>query len=320
MGKAQGDQNEFEIPLFPYLCTLNMWELYTKGFKDFLTLEKGLSENAVKAYVRDVQKLAKFLGKDTNLSPELIELGHLKDFTEQMAESGLSANSQSRIISGLRQFFGYLMEEEKIQKNPAKLLDLPKKQKKLPDVLTIEEINKLIAVIDLSTSLGLRNKCIIELLYASGMRVSELINYKISQMMLDEGILRIIGKGNKERLVPIHEAMLQLINLYLENWRNKQVVKNGNEDYLFLNQNGRKLTRVMIFYIIKKLVGQAGIKKNIHPHTFRHSFATHLVENGADLRVVQLLLGHENIATTEVYSHLDKSHLREALEQYHPKF
>ncbi len=297
-----------------------MWELYIKGFKDYLTLEKGLSPNAVEAYVRDVRKLHDYLPQSDKKTPEEIELMHLKDFSEQLVLSGLSPNTQSRIISGLRQFFGYLLEEEKLSQNPAKLLELPKKQKKLPDVLSLEEINTLVEAIDLSKPLGLRNKCILELLYASGMRVSELINYKISHMLLDEGILRIIGKGNKERLVPIHTSMIRLLEAYFSEWRNQQSAAVGNEDYLFLNRNGKKLTRVMIFYIIKDLVARTGIQKNIHPHTFRHSFATHLVENGADLRVVQLLLGHENIATTEMYSHLDRKHLREALQKFHPKY
>lgn len=297
-----------------------MWELYLKGFHQYLILEKGLSENAIMAYIRDSQKLADFFQRNKPITPEEVQLGDLQDFIEQLNKVELATSSQARIISGIRQFFKYLMLEKIIDNDPARLLELPKKQKHLPDVLTVSEIENMIAQIDLGSPLGLRNQTVIELMYASGLRVSELVNFRISDLYLEDGILRVTGKGNKERLVPMHTEAAEVLSRYLLEWRSLQTPKPGHEDFLFLNKNGKQLTRVMIFYIIKDLAAKTGIRKNVHPHTLRHSFATHLVENGADLRAVQLLLGHESITTTEIYTHLDRKYLRETLEKYHPKF
>ena len=298
-----------------------MWQPYKKGFKSYLQLEKSLSAHSVQAYLHDIELLTQFLqSQNTMVNPADVTLQHLQDFLKYIAELGMSSSSQARIISGIKAFYKYALIENISTLNPSVLLDAPKLKKSLPDVLHFEEIEKILAAIDLSTPEGTRNKAIIETLYSCGLRVTELVELRISQLFLETGFIRVIGKGNKQRLVPIGGYAIKYINLYRENIRVHIPVKPGNEDYLFLNRRGTKLSRIMIFLIIKELVHKAGIKKTISPHTFRHSFASHLVEGGADLRAVQEMLGHESITTTEIYTHLDREFLRKTLEQFHPGF
>lgn len=298
-----------------------MWESYKKGFKAYLQLEKSLSENSVQAYLRDIDKLTEFLQAKKNLkSPNEVELKDLQKFVRWAAESEMSDTSQARMISGIRSFYKYCLLEKISKKDPTLLLETPKLKRALPDVLGFEEIEKIISQIDLSKPEGGRNKAILETMYSCGLRVSEIVNLKISQLYLDTGFIRVVGKGDKERLVPIGRSASKYIKIYLKDIRVHVEVKQGNEDYLFLNKHGSKLSRIMIFFIIKELVKKAGIKKTISPHTFRHSFATHLIEGGADLRAVQEMLGHESITTTEIYTHLDRNFLRKTLEQFHPAF
>jgi integrase/recombinase XerD len=298
-----------------------MWDAYKKGFKAYLQLEKSLSDNSVEAYIRDIDKLTQYLQEVSKLkNPDTIELKDLQQFLKWITEIGMTASSQARIISGIKSFYRYCMVESITSKDPTTLLEAPKLKRALPDVLSFQEIEAIINQIDLSKPEGGRNKAILETLYSSGLRVSELVELKISQLYLDVGFIRVIGKGNKERLVPIGSSAIHFINIYKDKIRVHTTPKPGNEDILFLNQRGTKLTRVMIFLIIKDLVKKAGIKKTVSPHTFRHSFATHLVEGGADLRAVQEMLGHESITTTEIYTHLDREFLRKTLEQYHPAF
>lgn len=295
-------------------------DFYLKGFKAFLRLEKSLSDHSVSAYLHDVVLLFSFIQQqDREISLEEIDLKLLQRFVKSIHGLGMSAASQARIISGIKAFFKYLLLEDMIRKNPTELLESPKSGRKLPDTLSIEEVNLLIDTIDVSTPEGTRNKAILETMYSCGLRVTELIELKISNIHADVGFIRVIGKGNKERLVPIGDSALKFILIYKDNIRvHVQPVKN-NEDFLFLNKRGSKLSRVMIFYIIKDLALKAGIKKNVHPHTLRHSFATHLVEGGADLRAVQEMLGHESITTTEIYTHLDREFLRETIVRFHPR-
>jgi integrase/recombinase XerD len=298
-----------------------MWEPYKKGFKAFLQLEKSLSENSVEAYLRDIDKLTQFmLEKKLMKKPDEIELKDLQQFIKWTAGLGMTATSQARMISGIRSFYKYCLLENISKKDPTTLLEAPKLKRALPDVLSFEEIENIISQIDLSKPEGGRNKAILEIMYGCGLRVSEVINLKISHLYPDVGFIRVTGKGDKERLVPIGSSAIKYIAIYKNDIRVHLAVKPGNEDILFLNKRGSRLSRVMIFLIIKDLVKKAGIKKNISPHTFRHSFATHLVEGGADLRAVQEMLGHENITTTEIYTHLDRSFLRKTLEQFHPAF
>ena len=298
-----------------------MWEVYKKGFKAHLQLEKSLSENSVLAYVRDIDKFTQFLSlHNGEMAPSKIELSHLEDFLHWINDLGMTPSSQSRIISGLRSFYKYCLQEQISNNDPTALLETPKLAKKLPDVLAFDEIEKIINAIDVSTAEGTRNKAIIETLYSCGLRVSELINLKISCFYPDAGYVRVTGKGDKERLVPIGDSAIKYSNIYRENIRPHLPVIQGNEDVVFLNRRGRKLSRVMIFLIVKNLAKKAKIIKNISPHTFRHSFATHLVEGGADLRAVQEMLGHESITTTEIYTHLDREYLRDTLQQFHPAF
>jgi integrase/recombinase XerD len=295
------------------------WEIYLKGFKAFLQLEKSLSPNSVEAYLRDVTKLKEYLEiKGQNLSPEQIDLKLLETFVRWIAEIGFSATSQARIISGIRAFYKYLLIEDILNKNPAELLEAPRTARILPDTLNQGDVIKLIEANDLSKPEGERNKAIIETLYGCGLRVSELVNLRISNLHFDIGFIKILGKGSKERWVPVGEMAMTQINTYLNFVRNQQEVKKGNEDIVFLNRRGSKLSRVMIFNVVKQLAKTAGIQKTISPHTLRHSFATHLVEGGADLRAVQEMLGHESITTTEIYTHLDRRFLRETIEKYHP--
>jgi len=298
-----------------------MWESYKKGFENYLQLEKSLSDNSVAAYLRDVEMLTEYLQQKKKLkNPSEIALKDLQSFMKWITELGMTASSQARIISGIRSFYKYCLLENISKTDPTVLLETPKLKRSLPDVLSFEEIEEIISQIDLSKPEGGRNKAILETMYSCGLRVSELVNLKISQLYLETGFIRVVGKGDKERLVPIGRSASKYINIYRKNIRVHIQPKPGNTDILFLNQRGTKLSRVMIFYIIKDLVLKAGIKKTVSPHTFRHSFATHLVEGGADLRAVQEMLGHESITTTEIYTHLDREFLRKTLENFHPAF
>ncbi|MBN8862952.1 MAG: site-specific tyrosine recombinase XerD [Sphingobacteriales bacterium] len=298
-----------------------MWEAYKKGFRSYLQLEKSLADHTVEAYLHDLEKLTQYLQeRNTLLAPSALVLTDLQGFVHWIAELGMTPASQARIISGIKSFYRYCLLEKISDTDPSTLLEAPKLKRALPDVLSFDEIEQIIAQIDLSKPEGGRNKAILETLYSCGLRVSELVNLRISQLYLDVGFIRVIGKGDKERLVPIGQSAAKYINLYRQTQRQHLQVAAGHEDILFLNRHGRKLSRVMIFLIIRELVQQAGIKKNVSPHTFRHSFATHLVEGGADLRAVQEMLGHESITTTEIYTHLDREFLRKTLENYHPAF
>ena len=298
-----------------------MWEGYKKGYKAYLQLERSLSDNSVEAYLRDIDKLTQFLQQDSpQKTPADLRLKDLQNFLKWVGGLGLTPASQSRTVSGIRSFYKYCAIENIIQKDPTTLLEGPKLHRGLPDILAFEEIEKIIGMIDLSSPEGARNKAILETLYSCGLRVTELVNLRLSCLFFDVGFIRVIGKGDKERLVPIGSSAIKYINLYRNETRVHLDIQPGNEDILFLNRRGSKLSRVMIFILLKDLVKKSGIGKNISPHTFRHSFATHLVEGGADLRAVQEMLGHESIATTEIYTHLDREYLRETLHQYHPAF
>lgn len=298
-----------------------MWEGYKKGFKAYLQLEKSLSDHSVEAYLHDVEKLTSWFITTGDLkTPADIDLKDLERFLKWIGQLGMTPGSQARIISGLKGFFKYCILENIISADPSALLESPRLKRTLPDILSFEEIGNIISQIDLSKPEGGRNKAILELLYSCGLRVSEAVNLRLSSLYLDVGFIRVIGKGDKERLVPIGSDAVKYINIYRNDIRVHIAVKPGNDDVLFLNRRGTKLSRVMIFLIIKELAMQAGIKKKISPHTFRHSFATHLVEGGADLRAVQEMLGHESITTTEIYTHLDREYLRTTLHQFHPAF
>ena len=298
-----------------------MWEPYKRGFKAYLQLERSLSDNSVGAYLADIEKLTNYLQDSGTLtSPADLELKQLQQFIKWIAELGMTQASQARIISGIRAFYKYCLLEDLVKADPTTLLEAPKLKRQLPDILGFDEIEKLIGHIDVSTPEGVRNKAILETMYSCGLRVSEVVNLKISQLFFDVGFIRVIGKGNKERLVPIGSSAIKHVNIYRHHVRVHSPIQKGEEDILFLNRRGRRLTRVMIFLIIKELVKKAGIGKNISPHTFRHSFATHLVEGGADLRAVQEMLGHESITTTEIYTHLDREFLRNTLQKFHPAF
>lgn len=298
-----------------------MWEPYKKGFKAYLQLEKSLSDNSVQAYLRDIELLTNYLQTAQSLkNPAELVLKDLQQFIKWIGEVGMLASSQARIISGLRAFYKYCLLENITAKDPTALLEAPKLKRSLPDTLSFEEIESMIQQIDLSKPEGGRNKAILETMYSCGLRVSEVVGLKISQLYLDVGFIRVTGKGDKERLVPIGSSAIKYINIYKNKIRVHLEVQKGNEDILFLNNRGTKLSRVMIFYIIKDLAAKAGITKTVSPHTFRHSFATHLVEGGADLRAVQEMLGHASITTTEIYTHLDREFLRKTLEQFHPGF
>ncbi|MEJ6793840.1 MAG: site-specific tyrosine recombinase XerD [Flavobacteriales bacterium] len=296
------------------------WKNYIKEFRSHILFEKSLSDNTFESYQRDVKKLVSFLEMNkNNSSPSKIKTEDIREFIQWIAQMGMSAKSQARIISSLKSFFNYLVIENVINQSPAQNIENPKIGSYLPETLSINEIDKLIAHIDLSHPQGNRNKAIIEVLYSCGLRVSELINLKISNWYKKEGFIKVEGKGNKERLIPIGKIAIKLIETYFESNRDKQKVKEGNNDFMFLNRNGSKLSRVMIFTIVKNLVDIAGIKKNVSPHTFRHSFATHLIEGGANLRAVQEMLGHESITTTEIYTHLDSDFIKESIISFHPR-
>ena len=294
------------------------WDSSIKEFKYYLQIERSLAANSVQAYIRDINKLAAFCSK-INKTEISTSTSDIREFISVLNNDGISARSQARIISGIKSFYKYLIIEDYINNDPTMLIENPKIGLKLPDVLSIAEIDMILSAIDLSKKHGERNRAMIETLYSCGLRVSELINLKISNVQFIEGYLKVTGKGNKERLAPIGSKAVKYMSLYINEVRIHQKIKKDNEDFIFLNNRGSKLTRVMIFTIIKKLVNIVGIKKKISPHTFRHSFATHLIEGGADLRAVQEMLGHESITTTEIYTHLDKDYLRSNLMQFHPR-
>lgn len=297
---------------------MQSWNRYIKDFVSFLKIERGLAENSIFAYQNDVRKLMDFC-EPKSLAPGDVSTTHLKKFVNELYELGLSARTQSRIISGIKQFFYFLMLEGEIKSDPSELIETPRIGRKLPEVLTIEEIDAMIDAIDLSTEQGHRNKAILETLYSCGLRVSELVNLEFEQLFFDEGFIRVIGKGNKQRLVPVSPSVKKEIDIYANSVRNHQAIVRGNESYVFLNRRGAKLTRVMIFTIIKNLAEKIGLQKVVSPHTFRHSFATHLLEGGANLRAIQEMLGHESITTTEIYTHLDQQFLKEAIISFHPR-
>lgn len=295
--------------------------MYKKGFLVYLQLEKSLSQNTIEAYSNDLEKLTQFLQyKELKYSPDQLNLKILQDYIKWIAGIGMSDRSQARIISGIKSFYKYCVQEEISKTDPTELLSSPKLKKSLPDTLSFEEIESIIGAIDLSKIEGVRNKAMLETLYSCGLRVSEVVGLKRSNLYLDIGFIRVVGKGDKERLIPIGSEAIKHINIYLQEIRVHLTQQKGSEDILFLNRRGGKLSRVMVFYIIKELAAKANIHKSISPHTFRHSFATHLVEGGADLRAVQEMLGHESITTTEIYTHLDRNFLRDTLNRFHPGF
>ncbi len=297
-----------------------MWVAYKNGFKAYLELEKSLADNSVNAYLSDVDKLTQFLSLHEQLSdPSKITFQQLQQFLIWLGELEVSAGTQARVISGLKSFFQYCILENIITTDPSILLEAPKLKRKLPEVLSYQEIEQIMAMIDHSTPEGQRNRAMLETLYSCGLRVSELIQLHMQHLFLDVGFIRVIGKGNKERLIPIGKEAIKQIEYYLQ-YRHQQTAQKGSEHILFLNRRGKQLTRVMVFLILKDLAAKAGVQKTISPHTFRHSFATHLVEGGADLRAVQEMLGHESITTTEIYTHLDRNFLRKTLENYHPAY
>jgi integrase/recombinase XerD len=295
-------------------------ELYLNGFKAYLKLERSLANNSVAAYINDVEKLKQYyLSINKKIEITAVNLTELRGFITWLNELGMQANTQARVISGIKAFFNYLLQEELIKIDPTALLEAPKLSRKLPDTLHIHEINQLIEAIDASAKEGMRNKAIIELLYSCGLRVSELVELKLSNIFPEDEFIKVIGKGNKERLVPISQVALKYIGIYVNEVRNHVKIKKGNEDYIFLNRFGTKISRITIFNLIKTLAINAGIQKNISPHTLRHSFATHLIEGGADLRAVQEMLGHASITTTEIYTHLDRDYLKSVITQFHPR-
>lgn len=297
-----------------------MWNTYTKQFENYLKLERSLAANSIEAYLADINKLQQFFEiKERNTSPTQVTQQDLIDFLEFINELGMSAFTQARMVSGLKSFFKFLIYEEVITKDPSELIEPPKLGRKLPDTLDLPEIEALFEGIDLSKPEGQRNRAMLETLYSSGLRVSELINLKISNIHEEIGFLRVVGKGNKERLVPIGRSALKHIRIFRDEIRVHIDVKAGFEDHLFVTRRGKAISRVMVFMIIKELAAHIGLKKNISPHTFRHSFATHLIEGGADLRAVQEMLGHESITTTEIYTHLDRDYLKQVITQYHPR-
>ena len=297
---------------------MSSWNRYIKEFVSYLKIEKGLAENSIFAYQNDVAKLHDF-SVSIDKNAEQISYNDLKLFIAALYDLGLSARTQARIISGIKQFYGYLLLENYITVDPSELLDQPKIGRKLPEVLTIEEIDRLIDALDMSKNESHRNKAIIETLYSCGLRVSELVNLRFSDLFFEEGFIRVIGKGNKERLVPVSASVEKEVSIYNDHIRRHQNIKKGDENVVFLNRRGGKLTRVMIFTIIKDLAERISLQKTISPHTFRHSFATHLLEGGANLRAIQEMLGHESITTTEIYTHLDQRYLKEAILSFHPR-
>ncbi len=297
-----------------------MWDIHIKHFGHYLKLERSLSENSIAAYVHDVELLKQFVElKKVKTTPLTVTAKHLQAFLQYVNELGMSAYSQARILSGIKGFYKYLMFEELIEKDPTELIEGPKIGRKLPDTLNVVEIEQLLESIDLSKPEGARSRAMLEVLYSSGLRVSELVDLKINNIYFDVGFLRVIGKGNKERLVPLGRSAMKYLKIYLDEVRVHVAVKKGFEVFVFLNRFGKKISRVSVFTMIKGLAEQIGLKKTISPHTFRHSFATHLIEGGADLRAVQEMLGHESITTTEIYTHLDRDYLRQVITEFHPR-
>jgi integrase/recombinase XerD len=292
--------------------------IYNRDFVNYLKIERGLAENSIFAYQSDLEKLSDFC-LARSISPVQVDLKVLKDFIADLYDLGLSARSQARIISGIKQFFEFLVLEGIRDDDPSGLLELPRIGMKLPVFLSIEEVDRMLVAIDLSKPEGHRNKAMLETLYSCGLRVSELINLKFSNIFFKQGFIRVIGKGNKERLVPVSPSVEKEIDIYVSGTRNHMNIQKGHEDFVFLNRRGKQLTRVMIFTIVKNLAVSIGLKKKVSPHTFRHSFATHLIEGGANLRAIQEMLGHESITTTEIYTHLDQSFIREAIISFHPR-
>jgi len=299
---------------------MDIWDQRISSFKSYLLLEKSLSKHSVEAYLRDVSKLRMFMSKDKGTTyPEGLAEKNLVDFVYFLDSLGLEAKSQARIISGIRAFYRFLLVEDMISNDPSAVMESPKLRRALPEVLSYEEIRQLISSIDMSQPYAHRNKAIIETMYACGLRVSEVTELRITNLFFDQGFIKVVGKGNKERLVPIGEKAVKSIRFYVEHERRSlPKIESGYENHLFLNRRGKSLTRVMIFTIIKNLSKLSGIQKTVSPHTLRHSFATHLVEGGADLRAVQEMLGHESITTTEIYTHVDRNYLRETILQFHP--
>jgi len=296
------------------------WEPEISAFKNYLKLERGLSDNSIHAYVTDLYKLVQYLKEQGDeLGPDKVTLQHLKDLIGSINERGISPRTQARIISGIKSFYKFLLIEDKIDRDPTALLEAPKVGRKLPEILSVEEIDSIINAIDIKKPEGQRNKAILETLYSCGLRVSELIDLKISNLFFESGFIKVEGKGSKERLVPISNKAIKEINLYLSEYRRILSIHPEHEDILFLNRRGKKLSRVMIFTIIKNTTREMNLGKNVSPHTFRHSFATHLIDGGANLRAVQEMLGHESIITTEIYTHLDKEYLKDTIIHYHPR-
>lgn len=296
------------------------WLSSIKGFQSFLRLERSLSKNSIVAYTEDVERFVQFLAdKKYDLSPENIEHVHMTEFLQWLNELDRTATTQSRVISGLRAFYKYLLLENLVSKNPTELLETPKMGRKLPDVLNVDDIDQILNAVDMASGKGQRDRTMLETMYSCGLRVSELVNLKISDLFFDTGFIRVIGKGDKQRLIPIGSEAMKFIAIYKDQIRVHISVQKGFEDFLFLNNRGKKLTTTMVFLILQSLTVKIGMKKHVSPHTFRHSFATHLVENGADLRSVQEMLGHESITTTEIYTHMDRKYLRDTIEKYHPR-
>ena len=297
------------------------WPTALSGFRAYLLLERSLSTNTLDAYLNDVQKFVRYLEiQQLDIAPRAVQRVDLERFIFWVNDLGLEASSQSRLISGLRAFYKFLLVEDMLDDDPTELLETPRLQRKMPEVLSIDEVGRMLKSVDLSEPQGHRNRAIIEVLYACGLRVSELVNMRISNLFLDQGFIKVLGKNDKERLVPIGGEAIEQLRIYLTDYRNKQDnVVSGHENFVFLNRRGQQLTRVMVFYIVKDLAALAGITKTISPHTFRHSFATHLVEGGADLKAVQDMLGHESITTTELYTHLNTEYLKETILMYHPR-
>lgn len=298
---------------------MQSWKPFLKNYAHYLRIERGMSENTMQSYLFDLQKLTVYLEEFSIVaSPIDISEDEIKNFVYHLSKK-VSARTHARVISGLKSFFQYLMVEDYRKDFPMELIETPKLGRKLPDTLSLEEINQLIAAIDLSKEGGERNKAMLETLYGCGLRVSELVELKISDLFFEEGFVKVTGKGNKQRFVPMSDYTIKVILGYQSQVRVHQPIQKGFEDILFLNRRGKKLTRAMVFTVIKQLAEKIGLHKNISPHTFRHSFATHLLENGADLRAIQMMLGHESITTTEVYVHLDRSHLNKVMLQFHPR-
>jgi integrase/recombinase XerD len=296
------------------------WDDSIKGFESYLRLEKALSQNSINAYINDINKLVDFL-KETQkgITPQKVKLANLRSFVEWLSERGVSPRTQARTISGIKSFYKYLLIEEKINSDPTTLLESPKIGRKLPDILSQDEIDSLIFAVDTDKSEGQRNRAILETLYSCGLRVSELVGLKMSNLFFDQGFVKIEGKANKERLIPISERAINEITQYIEGYRSTLKISPNANDIVFLNRRGQKLSRVMIFTIIKNLADKVNLNKKISPHTFRHSFATHLIEGGADLRAVQEMLGHESILTTEIYTHIDRDYLKDTINKFHPR-